>query len=70
MMNKQIKVTVDAIGNSKVEALGFNGVGCEAATKSVEDALAGGKGMTRVLKPEWQNPATEEETQQQGIPAW
>lgn len=71
MTQRQIKVTIDAIGNSKVEALGYNGVGCEAATKSVEEALAGGKGgVERVMKPEWLNPETEQETAQQGIPAW
>lgn len=70
-MNKQIKVTIDPIGNSKVEAIGYNGVGCEAATKNVEEALAGGRGgVERVMKPEWSNPSTEEETNTQGIPAW
>jgi Protein of unknown function (DUF2997) len=69
-MNKQIKIKIDPLGNSSVEAVGFNGAGCEAATKGIEDALAGGKGFSRVLKPEWSNPNTEEEQATQGIPNW
>lgn len=70
MNQKQIKVSIDPLGNSKVEAIGYNGVGCEAATKNVEDALAGGKGFTRELKPEWQNPSTEEEQVGQTMTNW
>lgn len=69
MSSKQIKVTIDPLGNSKVEAIGYNGVGCEAATKTVEDALASGRGggVERVMKPEWMNPETQENTEQQGV---
>lgn len=59
-MQKRITVKIDPMGNSTVEANGYNGVGCEAATSALEGALAGGKGFSRVLKPEWQNPAHEE----------
>lgn len=59
---KSIQVTIDPLGNPTVEAVGFNGIGCEAATKPIEDALAGRAGVDRVLKPEWVN--TEEVTEQ------
>lgn len=49
---KKIKVTIDALGNPKVEAEGFLGQGCTQATAPIENALSGGGGVTRVLKPE------------------
>jgi hypothetical protein len=68
MNEKKIRVTIDPIGNSKVEAIGYNGAGCAEATKSIEEALAGGRGgMERVMKPEWNNPSSEEEGVQQGV---
>lgn len=61
-MQRQIKIKIDPLGNPTVEADGFNGVGCEAATKPIEDALSGGAGgFDRVLKPEWNNSDTEQE---------
>ena len=38
---KQIVVTIDTDGNSKVEAVGFSGSGCQDATKAIEAALGG-----------------------------
>jgi len=61
MGDKKVVVVIDPMGNTKVEAIGFNGVGCEAATKPIEEALAGAVGMTRVLKPEWTNSADAQE---------
>ena len=59
---RQIKIKIDPLGNPVVEAVGFNGVGCEAATKPIEDALSGaGGGFDRVLKPEWNNSETDQE---------
>ena len=53
-MVRQVKVTIDALGNPRIEAIGFGGVGCTETTKLLEDALAGAKGgVTRELKPEW-----------------
>ena len=55
-----IEVIISPLGKCKVEAKGFDGVGCEDATKPIEDALAGKGGVSRVLKPEWNNQAEEE----------
>jgi hypothetical protein len=57
---KKIKITIDPLGKPTVEAIGFNGVGCEAATSNIEKALAGGQGMERTFKPEWANYGSEE----------
>lgn len=61
MSGKRIKVSIDAIGNPKVEAIGFNGVGCEAATASIEAALNSSPSADREFKPEWSAPVNEEE---------
>lgn len=59
---KRIKITIDPLGNPTVEAEGFNGMGCEAATKGIEDALAGKSGFDRVMKPEAFNEEHEQQT--------
>lgn len=64
MSDKRIHVTIDPLGNPKIEAVGFNGVGCAEATKGLEEALAGGSGFDRVLKPEWSNPETSGQTEE------
>jgi len=64
MEPKRVTVKIDQLGRPTVEAHGFQGVGCEAATKPIEGALAGGQGVDRVLKPEWHNIATEGEEEQ------
>lgn len=61
---KRVKVTIDQLGQPKVEAIGFYGIGCEAATAPIEKALTGGSGgVERVMKPEWgmAEAQTEEE---------
>ena len=50
-MSRRIHVRVSPIGDLTVEAEGFHGKGCEAATKAIEDAL--GKPKERVRKPEF-----------------
>ena len=45
---RKIIVVVDASGDSKVEAFGFSGGDCLAATKSIEEAL--GKAGKRTMK--------------------
>lgn len=63
---KTIKVTIDQLGNPKVEAIGFNGIGCAAATEAIEKALAPGSGgVTREMKPEWHQ--SEEEGEHEGV---
>jgi hypothetical protein len=66
METKRITVKIDPLGNPTVEAHGFNGVGCAAATAGIESALnSAASDATRVIKPEWLNPETvgEAETQ-------
>ena len=50
-MTRTITVDIDSSGVVKVEANGFNGVGCEAATKAFRDAM----GVTEktTFKPEY-----------------
>lgn len=65
-MDKKIKVTIDPLGNTVVDAMGFQGQGCADATKAIEQALVGGTGdAERVFKPEWNE--TEDETHVQEI---
>ena len=49
---KFINVTIDPQGRPKIEAEGFQGVGCKAATKPLEDALSDGKTNIVEDKPE------------------
>ncbi len=63
-MQKKVTITVDALGNPKIEAHGFNGQGCEKATASFEQLLSGGGEMTREFKPEW---ATGDETNKEEV---
>lgn len=53
LTGKQIEITIDQIGRPTVEAKGFQGVGCKAATKGLIDKLSGGTGgAVTVDKPE------------------
>ena len=49
-MSRRILVRVSPSGDIHVEAEGFQGKGCEAATHALEQAL--GKRTARTLKPE------------------
>lgn len=66
---RSIEVTISPLGKCKVEAKGFDGVGCEDATKPIEDALAGKGGVSRELKPEWSNE-TEETQEEHSTVEW
>jgi hypothetical protein len=57
-MERKIKVIIDPLGNPKVEAIGFQGMGCQEATRGIEQAL-GGDLDNRVLKPEAYNEGDE-----------
>ena len=59
MMDKRVAVRIDRMGNVNVEAIGFMGVGCEAATSPIERALSGGEGVERTMKPEWSQADNE-----------
>ena len=50
-MSRRIHVRVSPIGEITVEADGFQGKGCEAATKAIEEAL--GKPRERTRKPDF-----------------
>jgi hypothetical protein len=50
-VSRKILVRITTAGAITVEADGFNGKGCEAATKAIEEAL--GKPGTRTRKPEY-----------------
>ena len=52
---RTIRVRISPDGGIVVEAHGFAGRGCEAATAAIEAAL--GKTETRVRKPEFRQPA-------------
>ncbi len=50
-MSRRIQVRVSSTGEVTVEAQGFKGNGCEAATKAIEEAL--GQPRERRRKPEF-----------------
>ena len=62
-MSRRIIVRVSPAGEIIVEAEGFQGKGCETATKAIEDAL--GKPRTRVRKPEFCRQAQSFRNEQQ-----
>ena len=62
-MSRRIHVRVSPIGDITVEAHGFQGKGCEAATKAIEDAL--GHPGKRTRKPEFWRQAQDHRNQQQ-----
>lgn len=50
----QIRVTIDALGNPKMEGFGFTGKACDTAMAPIENALKAADGKTTVeYKPEW-----------------
>jgi hypothetical protein len=62
-VSRKIHVRVSPIGEITVEADGFHGNGCEAATKAIEDAL--GKPRERTRKPDFWRQANRQNNQQQ-----
>ncbi len=64
-MSRKIHVRITPAGDITVEAAGFHGKGCEAATKAIEEAL--GKPGTRTRKPEyWRQNQTGSNQQRLG----
>ncbi len=62
-MSRRILVRVSPTGDIQVEADGFQGKGCEAATRAIEEAL--GKPRERVRKPDfWRQPQSHLNQQQ------
>lgn len=62
-MSRKIHVRVSSIGEITVEAEGFQGKGCEAATKAIEEAL--GKTKQRTRKPDFWRQSNRHQNQQQ-----
>ncbi len=62
-MSRRIHVRVSPSGEITVEAEGFQGKGCEAATKAIEDAL--GKPRERTSKPDFWRQNNRQNNQQQ-----
>ena len=64
-MSRRILVKVSLLGEITVEAEGFMGKGCEAATHAIEEAL--GKPKSRLRKPSfWRRPNNHQQTQNLG----
>lgn len=64
-MSRSIQVRVSPAGEVSVEAKGFQGRGCEAATKAIEEAL--GKKKERRRKPSfWKRFQGDHNKQQLG----
>ena len=61
-MSRKIHVRVTPTGEITVEAEGFQGKGCEAATKAIEDAL--GKPRERTRKPDFWRQSQRHQTHQ------
>ena len=64
-MSRRILVKVSPFGEITVDAEGFQGKGCEAATKAIEEAL--GKPKQRTRKPDfWRQSNRNQKHQQLG----
>ena len=61
-MSRRIHVRISAAGEITVEANGFQGKGCEAATKAIEDAL--GKPGNRTRKADYWRQSQRHRNQQ------
>jgi hypothetical protein len=65
-MGNRYKVTIDPLGNPKVEGLNMQGSICTSVTKPVEDALSGGgANCTTEFKPEYAMLESSAEEQEQ-----
>jgi hypothetical protein len=62
-VSRRIHVRVTPTGEITVEADGFQGKGCEAATKAIEEAL--GKPRERNRKPDFWRRSNRNANQQQ-----
>ncbi len=61
-MSRRILVRISTQGDIVVEAEGFQGKGCEAATKAIEEAL--GKSTGRISKPDFWRQSQHQQNQQ------
>jgi hypothetical protein len=63
-MKPTIEIIVSATGQFTIEGVGFNGAGCEQATRFLETAL--GVVNTKVRKPEYHQHVRSTRQQQLG----
>lgn len=62
---RKVVVTIDQMGNAKIDAQNFVGVSCDAATQPIEQALSGAAAVeVRDNKMEYYSQGTEIEQQQ------
>jgi hypothetical protein len=61
-LSRSIQVKISPTGEINVEANGFKGKGCEAATKAIEEAL--GKPRERIRKPDFWRQSQANQNQQ------
>lgn len=61
---EQVVITIGDGGATKVEAKGFKGQGCKAATEALEKAIGTTTGDT--LKPEYHQTAVKQTAKQGG----
>ena len=52
-MDKEVEIVVDRCGNTVVNAIGFQGVGCKSATEGLTKVLASGGVVREDRKPEF-----------------
>ncbi|GAA5119348.1 DUF2997 domain-containing protein [Luteolibacter yonseiensis] len=64
-MSRQIRVRVSPTGDVLIEAYGFKGSGCEAATKAIEEAL-GTKVSCRRKSDYWSQSVSQQNQQKVG----
>ena len=62
-MSRRIHVKVSPLGEITVEADGFQGKGCEAATQAIEEAL--GTPRERTRKPDFWRQSNRSQNHQQ-----
>lgn len=55
-MAKQVTIDISPAGSVKVEAQGFQGVGCDKATEMIEVAIGGAGTKKKTKKPEYYVP--------------
>lgn len=58
MAIKQIVIEIDPTGAVKIDALGFQGKGCAAATEAIEISIGGMAPKEKKQKPEFFSPAS------------
>ena len=63
-MKPAIEIVVSSTGEFTIEGVGFKGVGCEKATRFLEEAL--GVVDSKVKKPEFHQQAVSKQQQQLG----